>query len=71
MSIPRYEKCLVWPTEGSCQWVKEKAMSRDGVDLEIDGPTMFFPDKFTFDHIVYHYSVKAVTKPQVKLVSEL
>ena len=68
-----YEKCLVWKSEEDAAKVKEMATKRDGADLVVDWNVMYFPDKFTFDHIVYHYSVKSAfnRKPEVKLVSEL
>lgn len=66
-----YEMCLVWSTEELAAEVKEHARKRDGVDLVVDANVMYFPDKFTFDHIVYHYSVKSLKKPIKKKVADL
>jgi len=67
----KYEKCLVWSNEEIAAEVKNNAHDKDGVDLVVDWNVMYFPDKFTFDHIVYHYALKSTKKPITKLCSDL
>ena len=54
----RYTRYLRFATEALANRVKEAAAKRDGVNLDVQGRDMFFPDEFTFNHIWYHYKVK-------------
>lgn len=54
----RYTKYLKFANAALAQRVKEAAAKRDGVNLDVDGTDMYFPDEFTFNHIWYHYKVK-------------
>lgn len=56
----RYKQCLVFKTEEDAQNIAGMARKRDGAEIEVVNSTMYFPDKFTFDHINYHYRMKSI-----------
>lgn len=57
--MERYSQYLIWPSVGAAEKVAGMLRKRDGAEVEVEDNLMFFPDKFTFDHAVYHYKVKA------------
>ena len=58
--MQRYSKYFEFRNEVQANQIAEMARKRDGAVLEVVGNCIYFPDKFTFDHIVYHYKVKMV-----------
>jgi hypothetical protein len=54
-----YQKYFACSTTALAKQIKTALESRDGATgLRLDGNNLFFPDKITFDHAVYHYKVK-------------
>lgn len=68
-----YEQVLIWSDEIIAKKICDMATARDCVELLVDGKIMYFYDKFTFDHICYHYLCKMSLdkRPVKKLVSEI
>lgn len=55
----RHNQCLVFQTPEDAEQIAEMARKRDGAEVEVVKNTMYFPDKFTFEHINYHYRMKS------------
>lgn len=68
----RHNQCLSFKTKEDAEKTAVMARKRDGAELEVVDNVMYFPDKFTFDHINYHYRMKSVgdKKPLIQDVPE-
>lgn len=53
-----YEKSLEFKDEISASKIAKMIRERDGGEVIQKGKILSFLDKFTFDHVVYHYKVK-------------
>lgn len=56
----RYNQCLVFQTPEDAEQIAGMARKRDGAEVEVVDTIMYFPDKFTFEHINYHYRMKSI-----------
>ena len=55
-----HTQCLIFKTKEDAEKTAEMARKRDGAEIEVVDNVMYFPDKFTFDHINYHYRMKSI-----------
>jgi hypothetical protein len=58
--MTQHNQCLVFQTPEDAQSIAVMARKRDGAEVEVVDNIMYFPDKFTFDHINYHYRMKSI-----------
>jgi len=71
--IMHYEMCLQWKNNTTANEIKDMISKRDCVDLIVENDIMYFPDKFTYDHICYHYVCKITPdrRPNKLFVADL
>ncbi len=54
-----YSRCFVVENKNTRDTVVRAARERDGAVIEVDGDRVLVFDKVTFDHLDYHYRMKA------------
>lgn len=63
-----YHRCFVIENEQARNHFVASARKTDGADVEVQGERVLVFDKLTFDHLDYHYRMKA---PHLMSVADL